>query len=135
MVKVTFLKKIKIEIFYNKIKKKIFKIYEDETKTIVDIIPSLKAIKIDKSCNDENIRKQDIENKFRDLYKKAERLATTRMGHTYDGKNSLYDRYGNSLTLMTMRNEFEGYDSEVKSGLIELTRPYFPLTYLKFIIC
>jgi len=135
LVKVTFLKKIKIEIFYNKIKKKIFKIYEDETKTIVDIIPSLKAIKIDKSCNDENIRKQDIENKFRDLYKKAERLATTRMGHTYDGKNSLYDRYGNSLTLMTMRNEFEGYDSEVKSGLIELTRPYFPLTYLKFIIC
>ena len=31
------------------------------------------------------------------------------MGHTYDGKNSLYDRYGNSLTLTTMRNEFEGY--------------------------
>ncbi|ORX59262.1 hypothetical protein BCR36DRAFT_366445 [Piromyces finnis] len=85
---------------------------KNEMKDIVDIIPSLRKIRDEE--NDINEKNKKIEAKFKELYRKAEKIAYDRLGHTYEYSENplLFNKYNEKLE--DMRDEFnnnvEKYD-------------------------
>ena len=73
---------------------------------IVDIVPALAKIRKDNN----NVLK--IENKFKELYIKSERLATYRMDHTYDELNNINS--DDNLFKFYTSSLFNGYKSSYK---------------------
>jgi len=103
-------------------------------RSIVDIIPSLKAIT--KEGLDPDVEKQKIEEKFRELYIKAEKIACDRLGHEFISDKRLSSNYKENLEVLRAqyKNKFENLDifRELNDEDINLINGNSEVTTLSF---
>ena len=93
-------------------------------KDITEIIPALAELN-EKYKNNPKLRKESVEKTFKELYIKAERLATYRMGFTYDplhniaSSNKYFNQYTSNLfnefkfNTDDMRNSFDTHVNDI----------------------